>query len=232
MRKTFEIPPSCTTISRARIYVALPGVGDVWINGHKVDGRAGTRSLSQYDVRALYHTYDVQRYLQVGTNVIAAHVGLGWFGHPPLSKAYGPPTLRALLRVTTTTTTTTTNTNTLTITAEEVVQQTLSVGTDSSWVEASGPIIYNDIYNGSTYDARLETPGWTTPDFKPSASAAGWTAVLASAMQPSFKLNTTILSAASFPAVEVMQSVQATSMRMPAPGVYVKPTPFIHFVIL
>ena len=70
------------------MYVALPGVGDVWVNGQKVDGRAGTRSLSQYDQRALYHTYDVQRYLQVGKNVVAVYVGLGWFGHPPLGKAY------------------------------------------------------------------------------------------------------------------------------------------------
>jgi alpha-L-rhamnosidase len=188
--------------------------------------------LSQYDIRALYHTYDVQSYLQVGTNVVAVYVGLGWFGHPPLSKAYGPPTLRALLRISTystnTNTNTSTNTNGISRTnstrgAAAVVVQTLSVGTDTSWVEAVGPVIYNDIYNGTTYDARLETPGWTTPDFKPSSSGpvVGWTAVLAGAMQPDFKLNSTILSAASFPAVEVIQSIPAISMRMPAPGVYV-----------
>ena len=38
---------------------------------------------------------------------------------------------------------------------------------------------------------------------------------------PTFKLNNTILSAASFPAVEVIESIRATTMRMPMPGVYV-----------
>jgi alpha-L-rhamnosidase len=57
MRKEFKLPTG--TITRARAFVALPGYGHVWVNGHKVDGRAGTRTLSQYDVRALYHTYDV-----------------------------------------------------------------------------------------------------------------------------------------------------------------------------
>jgi alpha-L-rhamnosidase len=70
MRKSFTLPAG--SISRARAFVALPGYGDVWINGHKVDGRAGPRSLSQYDVRALYHTYDIQRYLRAGeVNTIA-----------------------------------------------------------------------------------------------------------------------------------------------------------------
>ena len=148
MRKSFEIHPS-TNISRARAYLALPGVGDVWINGQKVDGRAGTRSVSQYDIRALYHTYDVQRHLRVGTNVVAVYVGLGWFGHPPLGEAYGPPTLRALIRI-------------QTYDASGTTMQTMSVGTDTTWLETGGPVIYDDIYNGSTYDARLETPGMRT----------------------------------------------------------------------
>lgn len=80
MRKEFTLPAG--TVSRARAFVALPGYGHVWVNGHKVDGRAGTRSLSQYDVRSLYHTYDVREFLQTGQNTIAVYVGVGWFGHP------------------------------------------------------------------------------------------------------------------------------------------------------
>jgi alpha-L-rhamnosidase len=70
MRKVFTIQPG--RIKRARVFVALPGFGNVWVNGHKVDGRAGTRSLSQYNVRALYHTYDIKSFIRAGeANTIA-----------------------------------------------------------------------------------------------------------------------------------------------------------------
>ena len=56
-----------------------------------------------------------------------------------------------------------------------------------------------------------------------STSAAVWTSVLSSATQPSFLLNSTILSAASLPPVAVIESVPAVTLRMPGthPGVYV-----------
>ena len=62
----------------------------------------GSRSLSQYDVRMLYHSYDCTAVLKPGSNVIAVYVGLGWWGHPavpPQAKRFpfGPPTLRLLL---------------------------------------------------------------------------------------------------------------------------------------
>ena len=87
------------------------------------------------------------------------------------------------------------------------------MGTDGSWMETEGPVIYDDEYNGMTYDARLETPGWTQSGFQPSASDS-WAAVKLSASQASFKLQKTILSAATFPAVEVMDSRQAKTMRI------------------
>eukprot|EP00040_Diaphanoeca_grandis_P031770 m.190577 g.190577 ORF g.190577 m.190577 type:complete len:1125 (-) comp32410_c0_seq1:45-3419(-) len=217
MRKTFVIPPG--TLKRARAFVMLPGYGDVWINGQKVDGRAGTRSLSQYDVRALYHTYDVQQYLRDGeANTIGVYVGVGWFGHPPIPvgnppgsvrQPFGPPTLRLLLHIEN-------------INRNGTGIQITTVGTDTTWLETRGPVLFEDEYNGTIYDARLETPGWTTPTFDPSAPGVGsWTAVLSGTAQPNFNLSTTNLSAATFPAVDVIQSRPALTMTMPSPGVYV-----------
>ena len=155
MRKAFTLQPG--VIRRARAYIALPGFGAVWINGHKVDGRAGTRSLSQYDFRALYHTYDVQQYLRAGEeNVIGVYVGVGWFGHPAGGSKFGPPTLRMLLNIQTGGASARGNGSDLHATA---------VGTDKTWVENPGPVQYQDIYNGTVYDARLETPGWATPGY-------------------------------------------------------------------
>ena len=217
MRKQFTIPLGA--LERARMFVALPGRGDIWVNGQKVDGRAGTRSLSQYDVRALYHAYDVKKYLHAGqANVIGVRVGVGWFGHPPLSRPFGPPTLRLLLRVQSNTSTTALSTTALSTTSASKVME---VGTDATWLEADGPVVYEDLYNGSVYDARKETPGWTLPTYDPTAATANWTSVLLCVNQADFQLNNTILSAASFPAVAVIQSRPALSMRMPTPGVYV-----------
>jgi hypothetical protein len=41
---------------------------------------------------------------------------------------------------------------------------------DGSWTASSaGPITSDSVYNGETYDARLEQPGWATAAFKPGS---------------------------------------------------------------
>jgi hypothetical protein len=63
------------------------------------------------------------------------------------------------------------------------------VGTDTSWLETPGPVVYADNYNGMTYDARLETPGWTTSEYNITDAAIHWTPLLSSKTVASFKLN-------------------------------------------
>jgi len=38
--------------------------------------------------------------------------------------------------------------------------------TDETWCAATGPILLSGIYEGETYDARLEQPGWSSPGLK------------------------------------------------------------------
>lgn len=53
MRKVFTLPEGVVT--RGRIFLALPGYGEVSVNGRRVDDPdTGSRMLSQYDVRMLY----------------------------------------------------------------------------------------------------------------------------------------------------------------------------------
>src|SRR6185503_15764721 len=40
--------------------------------------------------------------------------------------------------------------------------------TDENWRAATGPILLSGIYDGETYDARLEHSGWTLPGFDDS----------------------------------------------------------------
>src|SRR2546423_79720 len=44
--------------------------------------------------------------------------------------------------------------------------------TDEAWRATTGPILSSDIYDGETYDARLELPGWSTANY----NAPEWTA--------------------------------------------------------
>ena len=49
--------------------------------------------------------------------------------------------------------------------------------TDESWRAATGPILLSRIYDGETYDARLELPGWSRPalttSWRASACSSG-----------------------------------------------------------
>jgi alpha-L-rhamnosidase len=204
MRKEFTLPAGI--VDRATAFIALPGFGKVYVNGHAVDGETGTRTLAQWDVRVLYNTYDVTPFLLAGqTNVVAIYVGLGWWGHPavpPQAKRFpfGPPTLRALLRV-------------------SIGGKVTSIGTDATWMETQGPYQDDDIYNGVVYDAREETAGWTDVGFTPNGSA--WANVVLASTQKPFALATSVLSSAAFPPVTVVDVRKAEWMRMPSPGVYV-----------
>jgi alpha-L-rhamnosidase len=89
-----------------------------------------------------------------------------------------------------------------------------------------GPYLYDDNYNGVTYDARLETPGWAAPGFDPSAATATtsnstWTPVVLAKSQPGFALAASTLSSAAFQPITVSDRRQAEWVRSPSAGVYV-----------
>ncbi len=39
----------------------------------------------------------------------------------------------------------------------------VTIASDESWKTADSPIVYNTIYSGEIYDARLENPAGTSP---------------------------------------------------------------------
>ena len=43
------------------------------------------------------------------------------------------------------------------------------IKSDTDWRATTGPIRSNDLYNGETYDARQELPGWSAPGYDDSA---------------------------------------------------------------
>ena len=98
-------------------------------------------------------TYDVTSLVREGSNVIGAQVSNGWWGGAIAHGVYGTPSLGFIAK--------------LRIEYEDGRVENVVTGTD--WTcSTSGPVIYGDIYNGETYDARRES-NWSAPEYDASA---------------------------------------------------------------
>jgi len=149
LRRTFTLRAG---IDSARLYITALGLYEAQINGQVVGDHVLAPGWTVYDARLRYQTFDVTALLHEGSNAIGAILGDGWFrgrlgfggGH---SNIYGERlALLAQLEVTY---------------ADGSSEQII---TDENWRAATGPIRASGLYDGETYDARLELPGWSTPD--------------------------------------------------------------------
>lgn len=145
LRRAFEVKKD---IASARLYVSAMGLYEMQINGKRVGNQYFTPGWTAYDFRYQYQTYDVAEWLRPGDNCLGSILGDGWFrgnlGFEHNRNAYGKQV--ALLAQ-------------LVITYKDGKQEI--VGSDGSWKAATGAILSSDIYNGETYDARLERSGWS-----------------------------------------------------------------------
>ncbi len=151
LRKVFSAPKK---IESARIYVSALGLYELYLNGEKIGDELFTPGWTSYNKRIQYQTYDVTSMLQP-QNSLGAILGDGWYrgniGFRNQNNYYGDKI--ALIAQ-------------LHITYSDGSAET--IGTDETWKATTGPIIFSDIYNGETYDARLEMPGWATASFNDS----------------------------------------------------------------
>ena len=142
-------------IKSARLYISSLGLYQVFLNGQKVSSDLFTPGWTSYNKRIQYQTYDITGMLK-SENAIGAMVGDGWYrgniGGKVQRNYFGDKlALFAQIEVTY---------------SDGTVQL---IGTDTSWLTGDGAIVESDIYNGETYDARLEMPGWDHPGFVSSA---------------------------------------------------------------
>lgn len=147
-------------IARARLYASAMGLYEMELNGKRVGDEYFTPGWTAYDFRYQYQTYDVTAMVQSGANCLAATLGDGWFrgrlAWDGKRNTYGTKlALLAQLEITYTDGTT------------EIV------GSDEKWKASTGAVLISDIYNGETYDARLEKTGWSEAGFDTS----GWKGV-------------------------------------------------------
>ncbi|GAA4950435.1 glycoside hydrolase family 78 protein [Algibacter agarivorans] len=140
-------------IENAQVYICGLGYYELYLNGKKVGDHVLDPAPSNYDKQAYYVNYDITEQLQSGKNAFGIILGNGFYGQniswnrdPESEKgtAYGPPIVRCLVKL-----------NYTDGSAEDFY-------TDENWKETTGPIVFNNIYGGDTYDARYEINGWNT----------------------------------------------------------------------
>lgn len=175
-RKAFE---TSKRIASARAYISAVGLYELYINGQKIGDHRLDPMYTRFDRRTLYVTYDVTQNLQTGKNAIGVLLGNGWYNFQSIgvwdferAPWRNRPTFCLDLR----------------ITYSDGSTQVITSGKD--WKTSLSPVIYNSIYTGEHYDARLEQPGWDRPDFADSKwhnviiRQAPAQKIVAQAMQP------------------------------------------------
>lgn len=158
LRKDFSLNRN---IARARAYVTARGLYELFINGREVGDQVFTPGWTVYHDRIQYQVFDITEFLNRGDNAVGIHLGDGWFrgalGWMDNWAIYGK-TVGAICQIEVTYTN----------------GQTATIITDGNWKSTrEGPVVMNSIYNGETYDARREIPGWNRPGF----DDGGWDAV-------------------------------------------------------
>ena len=181
LRKDFRIEGG---IRSARLSITALGAYEAFLDGKRVaPGTLLTPGWTDFHKRVLYQTYDVTSLLQHGENTIGVVVGGGWYSSPMTWAGYrdyrGPNLLRAQLDVT----------------LNDGSHETIV--TDPSWLTASSPITFAEIYGGESYDARLEQAGWSAPHFEGSHWMRAVTATppdsgMAVTAQPDLPIRTTL----------------------------------------
>ncbi|MFE3263995.1 alpha-L-rhamnosidase [Streptomyces sp. NPDC059215] len=196
LRHEFALPRK--KVSRARLYATALGLYEAHLNGRRVGRDHLAPGWTDYRRRVQYQAYDVTSLVRSGGNALGVYVAPGWYaGNVGM---FGPhqygerPALLAQLEVEYT----------------DGTSERITSGPD--WRAASGPIVAADLLGGETYDARKETPGWTSPGFDDRA----WLAVRGAGDAAPAR----IVAQADGP-VRVAEELPVRKVTQPRPGVFV-----------
>ena len=152
LRKQFSVDRG---LKDAIIYISGLGHYELSLNGKKIGDSQFDPMWSDYDKTIYYNAYDITDALQ-RDNAVGVLLGNGFFNqqggrYVKFQVSFGPPTLFFKLRITY-----------KDGREEEIIS-------DESWRNAPSPIIFNDLFGGEDYDARLEQKGWDKRGFDDSA---------------------------------------------------------------
>jgi len=138
--REFDLPLRATA---ARAYICGLGLYHLELNGRKVGDEVFTPYCNAYDRWIQYQTFDITDQLAVGRNVVSVMLGNGWYkgrygAGGGCTEFYGDRF--ALLCE-------------IHITLESGDE--MIVVSDPSWKAQRSPVLFSDIFDGETYDARI-----------------------------------------------------------------------------
>ena len=198
LRKEFE---NGGVVTRAEANLCGLGLNELYINGKKVSDQLLNPAQSDYQKRIFYQSYDVTNFIRQGANTLGVILGNGWYNLviPHALRFYAadyiaPPRMNFRLDL---------------FYADGSRKTVLS---DESWkFTTDGPIRFNSLISGETYDARMEIPGWNTSGYDDHA----WRKALP-AEPPTGRLEAQML----YP-VRVVDTVKAVRITQTKSGYYV-----------
>ena len=196
LRREFRVRKA---VRSARVYSTALGSYQIYVNGNRVGDDILAPGWTDYRKRIPYQVYDVTSQLQIGQDAIGVVLGDGWYASGlswnQTRYNFGLPPVRLLLQ--------------LEIEYVDGIHET--VVSDESWKCAQSPILASELYNGETYDARQEKPGWNRPSFPDS----GWDpAMIAPAP-------TALLVAQDYEPIRIDDTLKPKTVTNPEPGVYI-----------
>ena len=161
-RKVFATPSHSGPISKARLYITAQGVYQASLNGQRVGTEEMAPGWHSYNHRLLYQTFDVTEALTSGgtSHVFGVEVAEGWFagrlGFADERYFWGHRTaFLAQLEV------------------QLETGSTYTIISDNTWKSHLSSTTGSEIYDGESYDSRLEQPGWNNdPKFREDSWSA------------------------------------------------------------
>ena len=152
LRKSFD---SQKKVQKAFVSVCGLGLYELYMNGQRIGKNYLDPAFSDYQKTVYYSTYDVTQNIQHGENSIGTILGNGWYNLiiPHLLRYYAadyiaPPKLLLELNITYT---------------DGSVK---TISSDRTWkYMTNGPIQFNCLLGGETYDANKEITGWDRNGF-------------------------------------------------------------------
>jgi alpha-L-rhamnosidase len=196
LRQTFEV---AKPVASARIYSTALGAYQLSMNGRKVSDEILAPGWTDFRERVIYQAYDVTADIKSGKNAIGALLAPGWYSTPlqwyRQGYNYGdtPPALRAQLRI-------------------EYKDGSVDwIVTDEKWKADISPILFAEIYDGETYDARKVQANWNTAAFDDSK----WKPV--ELVQP----KETQIVWQYFQPIRAEKALAPKKVTSPSPGVYI-----------
>lgn len=188
-------------IQSATAFVTGVGYYEFYLNGEKVGDHVLDPAITDFSKRILYETYDVTDHLNEGINAAGFWLGNSafrikpeegrwtWFGS---NNQFGTP--MGILQ--------------LHILYEDGSKEV--IWSNNEWKTDASPILYNNVYGGEDYDARLEQEGWNQVDF----DDAHWQPVKV-VEDPDVLMDSQIM-----PPIRVVETIEPATRTNPKSGLY------------